>query len=311
MHPRRARGSETPGAESARGGLSRSQEPRPERQQRASGRHGSLRRGSCGRLRKPAALAAASASCGSQASRRAARRRAAKPRAPKSGKAVSHGAFGRPGQRGGRQRRAAAARQCSWRPPGCPRPVAACHPLYFKSPQPPKGGCAARGAPGGTRPLAAATAARFPLGCGGAAFSPPLAAQRPHTSPRQLAPCAANLPPQGARSGSSRLRPLHALLLPRPPTLPEPAGCSRKRLAQRPQCVGVMHPRQARGSEAPGAESTRSGLSSSPAPRPARRQRASGRYGSLRRGSCCRLPIASRSGSVPSAQRRPAAAARS
>ena len=95
-----------------------------------------------------------------------------------SGKVACHGAGGRSGQRGGRKDSTAAQRQCWERPPGCPRPVAAGHPLYFKSPQPPKGALRLAALLAVCAVLAAATAARFPLGCGGAALMPPVGGSR-------------------------------------------------------------------------------------------------------------------------------------
>ncbi len=150
-------------------------------------------------------------------------------RLARSGQAVRHGA-------GGRWCKAAAKQRRGERPPGCPRPLAACQRLYFKSSPPPKGalrlatllavrrllalqplrGCrSGLGAPAPVCPqglpaaakagnllsrrcrrelahghrqfstgpqeekeekvravLAAATAARFPLGCGGGSMLP-------------------------------------------------------------------------------------------------------------------------------------------
>ena len=88
------------------------------------------------------------------------------------GKASCPGAGGRSGQRGGRSVLDGATRQCCKRPRGCPRPVAACHPLYFSPPNPPRGLCA-RCAPGGTRRPRRCNRCAFSARLRQRGFSPP------------------------------------------------------------------------------------------------------------------------------------------
>ena len=93
----------------------------------------------------------------------------------RSGKAASPGAGGRPGQRGGRSllagshaaaRRGAAARL----PPACGGVAAS----IFQVPPTPKGAVRLAALLAVRAVLAAATAARFSLSCGGAALRPPV-----------------------------------------------------------------------------------------------------------------------------------------
>ena len=101
--------------------------------------------------------------------------------------------------------------------------------------------------------LAAATAARFPLGCGAAASCPPWQRHRAAAAACCAvcggAPWRHHRPPRGLQAVAAGSRLLRCFFLPPPAPPSQSAGSSRTRLPQRPWCACCPLPR--RGSPQP------------------------------------------------------------